>query len=122
MKKVSFGSHHKVDFSVDYTSFGLSLQMHHTNFSEDPNIRPVIVFSHLCIFYFQVAIKNDVGVFYFATIVPLNMYFDESGQMDKRDFLQMWKEIPEQNEVQFTINNVKGLSAGSLIFLILALF
>lgn len=58
------------------------------------------------------AIKNDVGVFYFATIVPLNMYFDESGQMDKRDFLQMWKEIPEQNEVQFIINNVKSLSAG----------
>uniref|UniRef100_A0A1I8EMD3 AP complex subunit beta n=1 Tax=Wuchereria bancrofti TaxID=6293 RepID=A0A1I8EMD3_WUCBA len=62
----------------------------------------------------QVAIKNDVGVFYFATIVPLNMYFDESGQMDKRDFLQMWKEIPEQNEVQFAINNVKGLSADDI--------
>ncbi|KAL4003750.1 Adaptin N terminal region family protein [Acanthocheilonema viteae] len=62
----------------------------------------------------QVAIKNDVGVFYFATIVPLNMYFDESGQMDKRDFLQMWKEIPEQNEVQFSINNVKGLSADDI--------
>uniref|UniRef100_A0A0R3RXU5 AP complex subunit beta n=1 Tax=Elaeophora elaphi TaxID=1147741 RepID=A0A0R3RXU5_9BILA len=62
----------------------------------------------------HVAIKNDVGVFYFATIVPLNMYFDESGQMDKRDFLQMWKEIPEQNEVQFSINNVKGLSADDI--------
>ncbi|MCP9257594.1 AP-2 complex subunit beta [Dirofilaria immitis] len=62
----------------------------------------------------QVAIKNDVGVFYFATIVPLNMYFDESGQMDKRDFLQMWKEIPEQNEVQFTINNIKGLTADDI--------
>lgn len=64
------------------------------------------------------AIKNDVGVFYFATVVPLNIYFDESGQMDKRDFLQMWKEIPEQNEVQFVINNVKGLSAGLLILLL----
>uniref|UniRef100_A0A8R1TYM3 AP complex subunit beta n=1 Tax=Onchocerca volvulus TaxID=6282 RepID=A0A8R1TYM3_ONCVO len=62
----------------------------------------------------QVAIKNDVGVFYFATIVPLNMYFDEEGQMDKRDFLQMWKEIPEQNEVQFAINNVRGLSADDI--------
>lgn len=58
------------------------------------------------------AIKNDIGVFYFAVIVPLNMYFDESGQMDKRDFLQMWKEIPEQNEVQYAINNAKGLNAG----------
>lgn len=48
------------------------------------------------------------------------MYFDESGQMDKRDFLQMWKEIPEQNEVQFTLNNTKGLSAGELKQLIFA--
>jgi len=59
----------------------------------------------------QVAIKNDVDVFYFACLVPLHMYFDENGLMDKRDFLQMWKEIPEQNEVQFSLSNPNGLSA-----------
>jgi hypothetical protein len=32
--------------------------------------------------------------------------------MDKRDFLQLWKEIPEQNEMQFTVQNNKHLSAG----------
>jgi hypothetical protein len=62
--------------------------------------------------YFQVAIKNDLDVFYFAVIVPLHMFFDDNGQMDKRDFLQLWKEIPEQNEVQYTIGNMRNLSAG----------
>jgi hypothetical protein len=38
----------------------------------------------------------------------------ENGAMDKREFLQLWQEIPENNEVQFTINNELGLSAGSI--------
>nr|CAD2136537.1 unnamed protein product [Meloidogyne enterolobii] len=62
----------------------------------------------------QVAIKNNIDVFYFAVVLPLNVYFDESGQMDKRDFLQLWKDIPEQNEIQFTIQNTKGLSADDI--------
>jgi hypothetical protein len=60
----------------------------------------------------QIAIKDNVDIFYFAVVVPLNVYFDENGQMDKRDFLQLWKEIPEQNEVQFTLQNANNLSAG----------
>lgn len=70
---------------------------------------------------FQVAVKNDVGVFYFAVVVPLNIYFEENGQMDKREFLQLWKEIPEQNELQFSLNNTLNLSAGFFfMFLFLA--
>lgn len=57
------------------------------------------------------AVKNNIDVFYFEVLVPLYIYFDENGQMDKRDFLQLWKEIPEQNEVQFTISNINNLSA-----------
>ncbi|VDM52424.1 unnamed protein product [Angiostrongylus costaricensis] len=65
--------------------------------------------------YDIVAIKNDLDVFYFAAIVPLLVFFHESGQMEKREFLDMWKEIPEQNEQQFTIQNTQNLSAGSLL-------
>ena len=43
----------------------------------------------------------------------MHIYFVENGQMDKREFLQLWKEIPEQNELQFSINNNKRLSAGN---------
>lgn len=47
----------------------------------------------------QVAIKNNIDVFYFACIVPMNVYFAEDGQLDKRVFLSTWKDIPAQNEV-----------------------
>ena len=54
----------------------------------------------------QVAIKNNIDVFYFAVVVPMNVYFAEDGQMDKRIFLSTWKDIPAANEVQYTISNV----------------
>ncbi|KAK0081722.1 hypothetical protein PV325_011666 [Microctonus aethiopoides] len=44
----------------------------------------------------QVAIKDNIDVFHFACIVPMNVYFMEDGQLDKRVFLSMWKEIPAQ--------------------------
>ncbi|KAL6726967.1 hypothetical protein Aduo_008888 [Ancylostoma duodenale] len=66
------------------------------------------------LFVFQVAVKNDLDVFYFACIVPLLVFFHESGQMEKREFLDMWKEIPEQNEQQFTIQNTQNLSADAI--------
>ncbi|XP_034230558.1 AP-1 complex subunit beta-1 [Thrips palmi] len=55
----------------------------------------------------QVAIKNNIDIFYFACVVPMNVYFCEDGQMDKRVFLNTWKEIPAQNEVQFTLTDVQ---------------
>ncbi|KAK0156864.1 hypothetical protein PV328_012194 [Microctonus aethiopoides] len=35
----------------------------------------------------QVAIKNNIDVFHFACIVPMNVYFMEDGQLDMRVFL-----------------------------------
>ncbi|XP_054262877.1 AP-1 complex subunit beta-1-like [Macrosteles quadrilineatus] len=55
----------------------------------------------------QVAIKNNIDVFYYACLVPMNVYFVEDGQMDKRVFLSTWKDIPAQNEVQYTLTNVQ---------------
>ncbi|KAK0176080.1 hypothetical protein PV328_000250 [Microctonus aethiopoides] len=46
----------------------------------------------------QVAIKNNIDVFYFACIVPMNVYFMEDGQLDKRVFLSTWEDIPAHNE------------------------
>ncbi len=40
------------------------------------------------------------------------MFYAGDGLMEKMQFLQTWKEIPEQNEHQFTIANVRALSAG----------
>lgn len=54
----------------------------------------------------QVAIKNNIDVFYFACVVPMNIYFAEDGQLDKRIFLSTWKDIPAQNEVQYTLTGI----------------
>ncbi len=51
----------------------------------------------------QVALKNNIDVFYFTVLVPMHMYFVEDGEIDKRLFLNSWKEIPEQNELQYQI-------------------
>ncbi|XP_050667407.1 AP-1 complex subunit beta-1 [Leptidea sinapis] len=56
----------------------------------------------------QVAIKNNIDVFYFACLIPAHVLFAEDGQLDKRVFLTTWKEIPAANEVQHTIANVAG--------------
>lgn len=62
----------------------------------------------------QVAIKNNIDVFYFACQVPMNVFFTEDGQMDKRVFLATWKDIPAQNEVQYTLANIQ-CSAGIVL-------
>lgn len=54
----------------------------------------------------QVAIKNNIDVFYFACIVPMNVYFAEDGQLDKRVFLSTWKDIPAQNEVTISLTSI----------------
>ncbi|XP_063541262.1 AP-1 complex subunit beta-1 [Cydia strobilella] len=56
----------------------------------------------------QVAIKNNVDVFYFACLMPAHILFTEDGQLDKRVFLTTWKEIPAANEVQHSLSGVIG--------------
>ena len=51
--------------------------------------------------------KNNIDVFYMSNIIPLHVLFTEDGEMDKRIFLATWKDIPAQNEVQYTIENVQ---------------
>lgn len=54
----------------------------------------------------QVAIKNNIDVFYFSCTVPYNVLFTEDGQMDRKVFLATWKDIPAANEVQNQITDV----------------
>lgn len=52
------------------------------------------------------ALKNNIDVFYYACLIPMHVLFAEDGEMEKRVFLATWKDIPAQNEVQSTVNNV----------------
>ena len=63
------------------------------------------------------AVKNNVDVSYFATIVPTHVYFAEDGQMEKKVFLATWKDIPAQNEIQFTIEGTNCNSGKFLGFI-----
>uniref|UniRef100_A0A182U205 AP complex subunit beta n=1 Tax=Anopheles melas TaxID=34690 RepID=A0A182U205_9DIPT len=56
----------------------------------------------------QVAIKNNVDIFYFACLVHGNVLFVEDGQLDKRVFLTTWKEIPAANEIQYNLHGIVG--------------
>ena len=68
---------------------------------------------YYCIFFSQVAVKNNVDIFYFATVMGIHIFFCEDGAMDKRIFLSTWKDIPSQNEVQFNIDNI-NMNAGKV--------
>ncbi|XP_043924368.1 AP-1 complex subunit beta-1 isoform X2 [Protopterus annectens] len=53
----------------------------------------------------QVAVKNNIDVFYFSCLYPLNILFVEDGKMDRQVFLATWKDIPSENEAQFQIKD-----------------
>ncbi|XP_010002079.1 PREDICTED: AP-1 complex subunit beta-1 isoform X6 [Chaetura pelagica] len=61
----------------------------------------------------QVAVKNNIDVFYFSTLYPLHILFVEDGKMERQMFLATWKDIPNENEAQFQIKDC-SLSADAV--------
>ncbi|TKC41577.1 hypothetical protein EI555_015855 [Monodon monoceros] len=51
----------------------------------------------------QVAVRNNRDTFYFSCLIPLNVLFVEDGKMKCQVFLATWKDIPNENELQFQI-------------------
>uniref|UniRef100_A0AAQ4PFG7 AP complex subunit beta n=1 Tax=Gasterosteus aculeatus aculeatus TaxID=481459 RepID=A0AAQ4PFG7_GASAC len=73
----------------------------------------------------QVAVKNNIDVFYFSVLIPLNIFFVEDGKMERQVFLATWKDIPNENELQYQIkechlnaDTVSGKLQGNNIFTI----
>uniref|UniRef100_A0A673KLI7 AP-1 complex subunit beta-1-like n=1 Tax=Sinocyclocheilus rhinocerous TaxID=307959 RepID=A0A673KLI7_9TELE len=54
----------------------------------------------------QVAVKNNIDVFYFSCQYPLSLLFVEDGKMERQVFLATWKDIPNDNEAQFQIKDI----------------
>uniref|UniRef100_A0A8C1PAH1 AP complex subunit beta n=1 Tax=Cyprinus carpio TaxID=7962 RepID=A0A8C1PAH1_CYPCA len=54
----------------------------------------------------QVAVKNNIDVFYFSCQYPLSLIFVEDGKMERQVFLATWKDIPNDNEAQFQIKDI----------------
>lgn len=77
------------------------------------------------VFLLQVAIKNNIDVFYFSCLVPMHVLFVEDGEMEKRVFLATWKDIPAQNEVQHEICNVQhnaGIESFEVVMKVLIMY
>ncbi|KAJ8286105.1 hypothetical protein GJAV_G00034610 [Gymnothorax javanicus] len=53
----------------------------------------------------QVAVKNNIDVFYFSCQYPISILFVEDGKMERQVFLATWKDIPGDNEAQFQIKD-----------------
>lgn len=53
----------------------------------------------------QVALKNNVGVTYWACQMPLHVFFVEDGKMDGATFVKTWQEIPATHEKTFPMSN-----------------
>lgn len=58
----------------------------------------------------QVAVKNNIDVFYFSCLIPAHVLFVEQGKMERKRFLDTWKDIPSANEVQCNITT-KGFNS-----------
>ena len=57
----------------------------------------------------QVAIKNNLKVFYFSTKIPMEVLFAPDGKMERNTFLATWKDIPPQNEAPYTIQGLYSI-------------
>ena len=53
----------------------------------------------------QVALKNNVGVCYWACQMPLHIFFVEDGKMDGATFVKTWQEIPATHEKTYSLSN-----------------
>ncbi len=45
----------------------------------------------------QIAVKNNMGVFYFQMNFPLQALFQENGQLSREDYLNLWKSISDEH-------------------------
>uniref|UniRef100_A0A674NT47 Adaptor related protein complex 1 subunit beta 1 n=1 Tax=Takifugu rubripes TaxID=31033 RepID=A0A674NT47_TAKRU len=74
------------------------------------NVGPVMKMEPLT--NLQVAIKNNIDIFYFSCQYPISLLFVEDGKMDRQVFLATWKDIPNDNESQFQVKDCH-LNSGS---------
>jgi len=48
--------------------------------------------------FLQVALKNNVEVFYFNAVIPPFLLLSPDSQIERKDYLEIWKSIPNEDE------------------------
>jgi AP-1 complex subunit beta-1 len=70
----------------------------------------------------QVALKNNVGVFYFQITLPLHVLFSEQGQINREEYPNYWGSIQDQfvKDLPFSVdaNNLQRKLQGNNVFYI----
>jgi AP-1 complex subunit beta-1 len=56
----------------------------------------------------QVALKTQLGVLYFAAPLSAHIFFEENGQVEKKEFISAWKGYPAEVEHKLNIDNVEA--------------
>ncbi|KAI3388701.1 hypothetical protein SNEBB_002164 [Seison nebaliae] len=51
----------------------------------------------------DVAVRNNIGTFYYSVKMPLEIFFIENGQVDKKDFTSLWHQLPNEKERQYEL-------------------
>jgi hypothetical protein len=61
----------------------------------------------------QIAVKNNVGVFFFQTTIPLHILLGENGLLPQDNFLKLWKEI-QKDSVNSSVDRISYRNIDSI--------
>ncbi|ORY54209.1 Subdomain of clathrin and coatomer appendage domain-containing protein [Neocallimastix californiae] len=53
----------------------------------------------------QIAVKNNTGIYYFQTLVPIHILFVESGKLEQDEWFKNWQDN-SLNEYKYNIANL----------------
>ncbi|XP_030895828.1 AP-2 complex subunit beta [Leptonychotes weddellii] len=106
---------HMTDFAIQFNKnrpfYNPDRLTYTTQFSLPNTLYRALHYLKILVPLFEVAVKNNIDVFYFSCLIPLNVLFVEDGKMERQVFLATWKDIPNENELQFQIKECH-LNAG----------
>lgn len=63
----------------------------------------------------DIAVKNNLGVMYFALLIPFNTLLGEDGRLEREPYLQKWPAMGDANEKKTIINGVKSSAESKAI-------
>lgn len=58
--------------------------------------------------FLQIGLKNNIKLYFFQDVLPFRIFFRSTGRFEKKDFLDLWKSLPQTTEVETVINNLRS--------------
>mmetsp|Transcript_17123 Transcript_17123/g.66679 ORF Transcript_17123/g.66679 Transcript_17123/m.66679 type:complete len:889 (+) Transcript_17123:127-2793(+) len=64
--------------------------------------------------FLQIALKNSVKIYYFQDVLPFKLLFAANGLLEKRQYVEMWKSLPDANETKVEIQNLRSANVAAV--------